>query len=138
MPSEYLIRPSRVEAWLFAASSMAGGVILLLHLELDLYTISVVLLVWLLGLQNYWRLTRAPDLQLQLFPARGQLALEARGQTQIYDKYKVYPARWFAILKLIDTGNNRTLLLNPARFESDSDWRGFRRELSRMEDRRAD
>ena len=117
---------------------MVGGGLLLMHLVIDLYAVCAALLVWLLGIQNFRRLMRAPDQQISLFPARGQLALEARGQTHFYDKYKVYPARWFAILKLIDTGNNRTLFLNPARFESDSAWRGFRRDLSSMEDGRAD
>ena len=138
MSHNYLIRPSRLEAWSFVVIAIAGGIILLTHVVIDLYAVSAILLVWLLGIHNFHRLMSAPDLQMRLYPARGRMVLESRGQTHFYDKYKVYPARWFAILKLIDTGNNRTLFLNPARFESDSDWRGFRRELSRMEDRRAD
>ncbi|MDJ0779904.1 MAG: hypothetical protein QNJ85_18695 [Gammaproteobacteria bacterium] len=138
MAQIYLIRASRLEAWLIAFTAAAGGLILLAYLDLDLYALCAVLLLWLLGGHYFHRLAQASDLRLQFLPARAGMALEACGQTHFYNKYKVYPARWFAILKLIDTGNNRTLFLNSARFESDSAWRGFRRELTVMENARAD
>ena len=129
----YLIHASRLEAGLYLGLSIASALVLAAYIELDLYGVSAVVLLLLFGAQRYLALTREPELRLQLFGGSGQVALQQCGQTHFYMKYKVYPTRWFAILKLIDSGYSRTLFLNPARFDSDADWRNCRREIARLE-----
>ena len=111
-----------------------------LTLLVALIYIDSVLSLWLLsGLVfllamvelRHWR--KQQSVTLSLNPARDSIELEQAGKAQIYEKYKVYTCRWFAILQLLDYRKNRSLLLNSDRFISTGAYQDFRFVIQQMQ-----
>ena len=133
MQQYYRIHPSR------KLIALAAGVHLLIAAMLAAYTdpwplkLAAVALVLLLGLREVTRLGRQPGISLRFDPVEDSILLEQRGQPHFHAKYKVYATRWFAILRLIDKHQNRTLILNPDRFDSIQSYRQLRYVLLSME-----
>ncbi len=76
---------------------------------------------------------RARECLLTLDAQGSRIALEQAGQPYFFTKYKVYPTRWFAILKLNDSRKTRTILLTPNRFDSPQRYHDCRFTLRQME-----
>ena len=93
------------------------------------------MLCLLFALHQYREVSREPRAVLTLDRRRCKIALERAGQPYFFSKYKVYPTRWFAILKLEDTQQNRTLFLRPDRFTSLRSYQDCRFALRQMETR---
>lgn len=91
-----------------------------------------LLAVGLLALRENRRLLRQGEVSLILNPGNATIELEQGGQPYFFSKYKVYATRWFAILKLIDKQNSRTLILNPDSFNSKRTYRQLRFVLQTM------
>ena len=89
-------------------------------------------LLLLLTILEIRLLARQQSLRLCLDSKRNRVQLEQGDKPQIYDKYKVYTTRWFAILHLLDSRNNRSLLLNSDRFKSSETYQDFRFYILRM------
>lgn len=85
------------------------------------------------ALIEYRRLIQQGIIRLRVNPQSSTIEIQQAGQPYFYTKYKVYQTRWFAILKLVDTQNNRTLILNPDCFESTDRYRRCRCDLRRLE-----
>jgi hypothetical protein len=85
------------------------------------------------ALIEYRRLIQQGIIRLRVNPQRSTIEIQQAGQPYFYTKYKVYQTRWFAILKLVDTQNNRTLILNSDCFESTDCYRRCRYDLRRLE-----
>ena len=79
------------------------------------------------------RLIRQGNLRLRVDPRRAGIELRQGEQPYFYAKYKVYQTRWFAILKLIDTRTQRTLILSSDRFDSIDSYRRCRHDLRRLD-----
>ena len=82
---------------------------------------------------EYRRLIQHGIIRLRVNPGRATIEFEQAGQPYIYCKYKVYETRWFAILKLIDSQKNRTLILIPDSFSSLQSYRRLRHQIRRLE-----
>jgi hypothetical protein len=82
---------------------------------------------------EYRRLIQHGIIRLRVNPGRATIEFELRGQPYFYRKYKVYETRWFAILKLIDSQQNRTLILTPDSFSSLQSYRRLRHQIRRLE-----
>ena len=95
-------------------------------------------LAGLLAWREIGRLRQAPTLCLTLDYRRDGITLQQQDQPYFFSKYKVYPCRWFAILKLVEQSKTRTLILNPDSFDSPREYRNLRHAIYRMETRRAD
>ncbi len=85
------------------------------------------------ALIEYRRLIQQGIIRLRVNTQRSSIEIQQAGQPYSYTKYKVYQTRWFAILKLIDRQNNRTLILNSDCFESTDCYRRCRYDLRRLE-----
>ena len=133
MQQYYRIHPSR------QLIALAHGLHLLIAAMLAAYTdpwpmkLAAVSLVLLLGLREVSRLRRQPNIGLRFDPAADSILLEQDGQPHFQAKYKVYATRWFAILKLIDNRQSRTLILHSDRFDSDILYRQLRYALAARE-----
>ncbi|MCP4768913.1 MAG: hypothetical protein GY875_21960 [Gammaproteobacteria bacterium] len=79
------------------------------------------------------RLIQHGIIRLRVNPGSATIEFEQRGQTYFFRKYKVYESRWFAILKLIDSQQNRTLILIPDSFSSLQSYRRLRHQIRRLE-----
>ncbi len=116
---------------------LAGALLLWFYVEPGWFGCAALLLVGLLAWRDFAGLMRLRGCALRLDERGGVVALERRGQPYFYAKYKVYACRWFAILRLIDTEQPRTLILN---FDSVTDpqrYRRLRRSLRALEASRA-
>ena len=82
---------------------------------------------------EYRRLIQHGNIRLRVNPGRATIEFEQRGQPYIYRKYKVYETRWFAILKLIERQQNRTLILIPDSFSSLKSYRRLRHQIRQLE-----
>jgi hypothetical protein len=82
---------------------------------------------------EYRRLIRQEIIRLRVDSGSATIELERCGQPYFYRKYKVYATRWFAILKLMDDKQNRTLILIPDSFTSLRSYRRLRRQISQLE-----
>ncbi len=127
---EYIkLHPSPSQfAILLIAHSMVGLAIWA-YLEPGWMTSTSVVLVGLLALRESRQFLEREIINLEIDGPDSPVAVEQRGQSHFYVKYKVYATRWFAILKLIDKGNNRTVILNPDRFESKQSYQRLRHAL---------
>jgi hypothetical protein len=82
---------------------------------------------------EYRHLIQQGIIRLRVNPGRATIEFEQRGQPYFYRKYKVYQTRWFAILKLMDHRQNRTLILIPDSFSSLHDYRRLRHQIRQLE-----
>lgn len=82
---------------------------------------------------DYRRLIRHEIIRVRVDRRQARIEIQQGGQSYFYTKYKVYQTRWFAILKLIDEPNNRTLILNSDCFPSTESYRQLRFDLQRLE-----
>ena len=82
---------------------------------------------------DYRRLIRHEIIRVRVDRGQARIEIQQGGQSYFYTKYKVYQTRWFAILRLIDEPNNRTLILNSDSFPSTESYRQLRFDLQRLE-----
>jgi hypothetical protein len=82
---------------------------------------------------DYRRLIRHDIIRVRVDRRQARIEIQQGGQSYFYAKYKVYQTRWFAILRLIDEPNNRTLILNSDCFPSTESYRQLRFDLQRLE-----
>lgn len=68
-------------------------------------------------------------LTIELFASDRHIVVIERGQPYFYRKYKVYACRWFAILRLVDQPESRSLLLISDRFKTEKEYRDLRHHL---------
>ena len=133
MTETFEIQASRMQIILLAIAYTVAAVIAAIYIADLIPKIGTSMLCFLLGLSECQRLHRQQTILLQLIPADHSIMLKQGGQSYFYHKYKVYPARWFAILRLIDESQSRTLFLNSDRFQSVQDYRVMRYSLIQME-----
>lgn len=126
-------RPCRILLLL----SACGVTAFVIYIATSLLAVMFTLLVALLLLREYRALDRAPEVLLKLRYEDNSILLEQGGQTYFFGKYKVYPTRWFAILRLVDQRRDRILFLNPNRFRSVLEYQNLRYQLGRQERRHA-
>ncbi len=109
------------------------GLAIWAYLEPGWMTSTSVALVGLLALRESRQFLEREIINLEIDGPDSPVAVEQRGQSHFYVKYKVYATRWFAILKLIDNRNTRTLILNSDRFNSIQTYRQLRLVLQTMD-----
>ncbi len=129
----YQIKPSYDQALLLAAVYLSAAIAWWLVLEPGLFLVGIELLVLLLGVRDIRRLLDAQRSRLRLLGSGRGIELAVGEQTHFFPKYKVYPSRWFAILKLVNESKTMTLILNPDCFNTVTDYRNLRYELSASE-----
>ena len=136
MHCHYEVKPSKTQATLLAGSYALAAITWCLALETGMIQFAGVALCALLGLRESSGMLCASPYRLRIDRDRRGIVYEAAGQTYFYAKYKVYPSRWFAILKLIDETNSMTLILRPDSFNRLADYQNLRYELGAAEMRR--
>jgi len=127
------IRPSATQLVLLLLGHGLAGLVLAIYIEPAPMMLSAVVLTGLLALRESRQLMRQGYARLKPDPRGESIEFEQAGQPYFYCKYKVYATRWFAILRLIDKHENRTLILNPDRFDSIQSYRQLRYLLLSME-----
>ena len=137
MQEYFELRPSPTQQVLLLVGHGLLAFALGLYVEPASIKLPAIALTLLLGLRERYRLAGEGELVLHCDPRSARIALQRAGQPYFYCKYKVYATRWFAILKLVENGNYRTLVLNSDRFESASSYHRLRFLLRRLERSRA-
>ena len=137
MQDYFEIRPSRTQFVLLIACHGLLALALGAYVESAMIRVPAIALILLLGLRESRRLSSQGRILLQCDSRHGRISLQCGEQPYFYRKYKVYATRWFAILKLIDNADCRTLILNSDRFDSASSYRKLRYQLRRLEQSRA-
>lgn len=133
MQEYYEIKPSKSQLVLILVIHGLVAVTIIIYQQPGLIKLSALMLVMLLAVQECMSLMRQEIIKLR-FDSRGaSIELEQGGQPYFYSKNKVYQTRWFAILKLINEQNSRTLILIPDRFNSIQCYRGLRYRLCQRE-----
>ena len=130
MQEYYRIHPSRV---LFGLSLAAHGLIALaisVYVDSNPLKYGGMALVLLFAWRECAGWIRQRSFSLGFDPHSQSITLVRAGQPYFQGKYKVYPNRWFAILKLIDKPKNRTLILHRLRFDTDRSYRHLRFALA--------
>jgi hypothetical protein len=118
----------------FLVSSYAVTLLIaLIYIDSALSLALMTGLLLLLAMVEFRNWRRQQPVILSLNPGRDSIELEQAGKAQIYEKYKVYTCRWFAILQLIDNHKNRNLLLNSDRFISTGAYQDFRFVIQQMQ-----
>ncbi|MDH3220169.1 MAG: hypothetical protein OEO19_11615 [Gammaproteobacteria bacterium] len=133
MQKYFDIRPSTAQLVLLLLGHGLAGLVMAIYIEPAPMTLAAVALTGLLALRESRVLMRQGYARLKPDPRGESIEFEQAGQPYFYYKYKVYATRWFAILRLIDKHQNRTLILNPDRFESIQSYRQLRYVLLSME-----
>lgn len=133
MTETFKIHASRIQAFMLLVVYCVVALINFIYIGDLIPKIASTMLCALLCLSEYQRLQNQQVIQLWLNPADHSITLEKSGQSYFYRKYKVYPTRWFAILRLIDKTESRTLFLNSDRFHSVQNYRAMRFSLIQME-----
>lgn len=138
MQEYFEIRPSARQLRLLFGAHLALALPLAIYVEPLPFKLCAVALVVLLGWREFRLGANRERLVLHCDPRAATIGLQRDGQPYFYFKYKVYGTRWFAILKLDGKTENRTLILNPERFDSEQSYRRLRYLLARMERSGAD
>ena len=133
MQEYFEIHPSRLQLRLLFAAHLVLALLLAVYVEPLGFKLCAVSLVVLLGWREFRLGADRDSLLLHYDPRAARIALQQGQQPYFYCKYKVYGTRWFAILKLDDDTENRTLILNPERFDSEQSYRRLRYLLARVE-----
>jgi hypothetical protein len=131
----YEIRPSKSQLVCLLAGHGLVAVVIIFYLDPELLKLSALALVLLLTVTESRYLIRQGIIKLRLDSKSEAIEFEQGGQPYFYSKNKVYQTRWFAILKLVNEQNSRTLILNPDRFKSIQSYRQMRYLLRKMERR---
>ncbi len=129
MREYYELHPSPSQFAILLIAHAIVGLAAWAYLEPGWETSASVMLAGLLALRESRQFLGQGIVNLDVDGPDSPVAIEQDGQPYIYVKYKVYATRWFAILKLIDKGNNRTVILNPDRFESKQSYQRLRHAL---------
>ena len=137
MAHKFVLKPSSTQSLLLCASHALLALLLWIYLEPRWFAALSVLLLLLLCLRDLQSLRGRAGELLSVDSAAGRIGLESRGQPYFYCKYKVYACRWFAILKLMDKQQPRTLILNPDRLDHPQNYRSLRISLLALEPDRA-
>ncbi len=135
MQNYYEIRPSKSQLVCLLAGHGLVAVVIIFYLDPELLKLSALALVLLLTVTESRYLIRQGIIKLRLDSKSEAIEFEQGGQPYFYSKNKVYQTRWFAILKLVNEQNSRTLILNPDRFKSIQSYRQMRYLLRKMERR---
>ena len=138
MQEIYRIPPSNSQLGLTLGAHVVVGLALAAYVTPPWLMLASLALVGLLALRETREQLRSGVVRLKLNPGAAVIELEQGGQPYFYGKYKVYATRWFAILKLLSNHENRTLILNPDRFDSIQSYRQLRFALCQMEQVDAD
>lgn len=138
MQEYFEIYPSRQQLRLLFGAHLALALLLAVYIEPLAFKLCAVGLVSLLGWREFRLGATRERLVLHCDPRVAAIALQRDGQPYFFCKYKVYETRWFAILKLDDKTENRALILNPERFDSEQSYRRLRYLLAQMERSGAD
>lgn len=136
MQEYFEIHPSRAQLGLLIGGHGLLLCALAVYVEPLTMKLGAILLTGLLGWRESQRLRLAEKRLLHCNPRTAEIALQCGEQPYIYFKYKVYATRWFAILKLLDNDDCRTLILTPDRFDSVRDYHRLRFLLRRLEQAR--
>ncbi|MCP4469573.1 MAG: hypothetical protein GY815_02615 [Gammaproteobacteria bacterium] len=127
------VRASRSLLITLAAGHAVAALTIYLFFPAGLLKWSGLAALCLYTLSEYRRLIRHGIIRLRVNPGSAIIEFERCGQPYFYRKYKVYETRWFAILKLMDNRQNRTLILIPDSFSSPRSYRRLRRQIRRLE-----
>ena len=133
MQNYFEICPSATQLKFLQGGHGLVALALVIYVESMLMMLATVTLVGLLAVRESRRLRGEGIITLKLDSYRASIEFEQGGQPYFYRKYKVYATRWFAILRLIDKQETRTLILNPDRFDSVQSYRQLRYVLRNME-----
>jgi hypothetical protein len=133
MQQHFEIHPSTRQASLLFGAHCVLALLLLAYVEQPLLRFCAAVLVMLIGWREYRLAARQGVILLHCDPRAARIALQQDGQPYFYCKYKVYATRWFAILRLDDKRNSRTLILNSECFDSEHSYRRLRYLLAQME-----
>ena len=129
MHEYYEIKPSKSQLVLLLVVHGLAAVVILFYQQPGLLKLSALALVLLLAVHESRNLIQQGVIKLRLDSRGTSIELEQGGQPYFYRKNKVYQTRWFAILKLINEQNSRTLILIPDRFKSMQCYRSLRYRL---------
>lgn len=129
---EFEIHPSSTQLRLALAAHGLIALAIAAYVEPIAMKVAALVLVALLALRESMRLLRQGTVNLKFGSDESSIELNEGGQPYFFSKYKVYATRWFAILKLIDKHETRTLILNPDRFDSIQSYRRLRYTLQAM------
>ncbi len=81
--------------------------------------VVALLLLFVAEIQNH---RNSKKRQLLIDLRSGKVSLLLGKKSQIYDKYKVYDSRWFAILRVMAKDQNQTLILTADCFPSIAEY----------------
>ncbi len=137
MPQRYLLSESRTQILLLLSCHALAAAMLWYYLEPAWIGLAAAVLAGLLALRDCTALRRQQGEVLSIDEARSLVGLEKRGQPYFYTKYKVYACRWFAILKLVDNDQPRTLILSFDSVNNPQTYRRLRHALLALEPSRA-
>ncbi len=127
------VRVSRSFLITLAAGNVVAALTIYFCFPAGLLKWSSLAALCLYAICEYRRLIQQGIIRLRVNPGRATIEFEQRGKPYIYRKYKVYETRWFAILKLIDRQQNRTLILIPDSFSSLQSYRRLRYQIRQLE-----
>ena len=133
MTETFEITSSRTQLVLLMLGYCAIGLAALIYIDDLILKSCCSFLCVLLGLSECSRLRSQEAIQLELNPKENTICLKQNGQPYFYRKNKVYPTRWFAILRLIGEPKSRTLFLNSDRFKSVQNYQAIHYSLVQME-----
>lgn len=133
MQEYYEIKPSRSQLVLLLVGHGLVAVAIIFYQPPGLLKLAALVLVALLAVHESRCLIRQEIIKLRIDSSAAAVELEQGGQPYFYSKNKVYQTRWFAILKLVNKHNCRTLILTPDRFDSIHCYRSLRYRLFHKE-----
>jgi hypothetical protein len=133
MQEYFEIHPSALQLRLLLGAHLLLALVLAVYVEPPAFKLCAVSLVVLLGWREFNLGAAQDSLVLHYDPRAALIAVQQGKQPYFYSKYKVYGTRWFAILKFDDKHENRTLILNSERFDSEQSYRRLRYLLARTE-----
>ena len=133
MQEYYEVSPSRKQLILLLAAHLTGAITIYFYRSPAFLKWAALAALVLAAIVESRRLIQHDIIRLRINLARASIEVQQRGQPYFYCKYKVYQTRWFAILKLVDQQDNRTLILNSDCFISIEKYRRLRFDLSCLE-----
>ncbi|TNF86667.1 MAG: hypothetical protein EP300_12815 [Gammaproteobacteria bacterium] len=133
MHEYHRVRVSRSLLITLVVSHALGALAIYFYFPAGLLKLSSLAALCLFAALEYRRLIRLGIIRLRVIPHSAGIEYEHLGQPYFFRKYKVYQTRWFAILKLMDSNENRTLILMPDSFDSVQSYRRLRRQIRRLE-----
>ncbi len=137
VPHRYRLTESPTQVHLLLLAHAIASLLLWYHVDPGWMGLTSVTLVGLLAIRDCAAVRRQNGEILSIDEARALISLEGSEQPYFYAKYKVYACRWFAILKLVDQHQPRTLILNFDSVENAQDYRRLRHTLLALEPCRA-